>query len=56
MSEHSPHAPMTADKPEPARAAYRQPTLVALGSFASVTRMMANGPYADGMLGLMNNP
>jgi len=36
-----------------ARSAYRAPTLMALGSFASVTRMMTNGPYADGMLGLM---
>lgn len=35
------------------RAEYRRPTLMALGSFASVTRMMVNGPYADGMLGLM---
>lgn len=37
-----------------ARSSYSSPKLLALGSFASVTRMMANGPYADGMLGLMN--
>lgn len=42
-----------ASPPPVVRAAYSRPTLLALGSFATVTRMMANGPYADGMLGLM---
>lgn len=43
----------TTSPPPVVRAAYSPPTLLSLGSFASVTRMMANGPYADGMLGLM---
>jgi len=35
------------------RLAYVAPKMVALGSLAVVTRMMAAGPYADAMLGLM---
>lgn len=35
------------------KAPYASPVLVQVGTMASVTRMMAAGPYADGMLGLM---